>query len=152
MKCALVFALTILGLAVIASAVMPSHAATSAISGTVYWYDQYGNLHPLSWVQISATSDATETAVTSSAVDGTYVLYVAAGTYNVTVSGDPGYYSQSKTVSVSPGGIAGGVDFQLEPTGKPVPEYPETLVPILTLVVVAATAIMIRRRIPQSSP
>jgi len=152
MKRVLVFALMILGLAVIASAVMPSHAATSAISGTVYWYDQYGNLRPLSWVQISATSDATGTAVTSSAVDGTYVLYVAAGTYNVTVSGDPGYYSQSKMVSVSPGGIAGGVDFQLEPTGKPVPEYPETLVPILTLVVVAATAIMIRRRVPLSSP
>ena len=152
MKRVLACALVILGIAVFACTIMPSRAATSAISGTVYWYDQYGNLHPLSWVQISATSDATGTAVTSSAVDGTYVLYVAAGTYNVTVSGDPGYYSQSKTVSVSPGGIAGGVDFQLEPTGKPVPEYPAMLVPVLTLVVVAAAAIMIRRRVPLSSP
>ena len=145
-----IIVLVVLSLVALGLGVTQSYAAMSAIRGTVYWYDQYGNLHPLSWVQISATSDAAGTTVTSSALDGTYVLYVAPGTYNVTVSGDPGYYSQSKTVSVSPGGVAGGVDFQLEPTGKPVPEYPASVGPILTMVIVVAAAIMIRRRIPQS--
>ena len=151
MKHVLACALVILGLAVFACTIIPSHAAMSVISGTVYWHDQYGNLHPLSWVQISATSDSAETTVTSSAVDGTYALYVTPGTYNVTVSGDPGYYSQTKMITVSPGGVAGGVDFQLEPTGKPIPEYPTSVGPILTVVVVAAAAVMTRRRVPRSS-
>jgi len=126
--------------------ILPSYGAMSVISGTVYWYDQYGNLRPLSWVQVSATSEDGEMTSTSSTVDGTYVLYVAPGTYNVTVSSDPAYVPQSKMVVVTPGGIAGGVDFQLESSGKPIPEYPASLVPAMLIVTMLASAVMIRRR------
>jgi hypothetical protein len=118
----------------------------SVISGTVYWYDQYGDLHPFPWVQVVATSTDGGITVASSTTDGTYMLYVAPGSYNVTAASDPGYIPQSKMVTVSPGGVAGGVDFALEPSGKPIPEYPAPLVPVLLLVTALAATMMLRRR------
>ena len=138
--------LTVLAVTVITFAVVPSHASLSVIRGTIYWYDQYGNLHPFSWVQVTATSADGGVTTTSSTVDGTYVLYVAPGTYDVTASPNPAFISQSKSVTVSPGGVAAGVDFQLEPSGKPIPEYPSVAQPILLLVATLAAAVFLRRR------
>jgi len=139
--------LAILVLAVFASAVLPSRAEPPGIGGTVYWYDQYGNLHPFSWVQVSATNQNGVVTVTSSTVDGTYTLWVTPGIYNVTASSDPAFIPQSKMVTVSSGGVAGGVDFQLQASGKPIPEYPASLPPIVLLITMTAAAVMIRRRI-----
>ena len=138
--------LTVLALTVFTFAVVPSNASLSVISGTIYWYDQYGNLHPFSWVQVNATSADGDVTTTSSTLDGTYVLYVAPGTYDVTASPNPAFISQSKTVMVSPGGMAAGVDFQLEPSGKPIPEYPSVAQPILLLMATLAAAVFVRRR------
>lgn len=138
--------LTVLALTIFMFAVVPSHASLSVITGTIYWYDQYGNLHPFSWVQVTATSVDGGITTTSSTVDGTYVLYVAPGTYDVTAVSDPAFISQSKTVTVSPGGVAGGVDFQLEPSGKPIPEYPSVAQPLLLLMATLAAAVFVRRR------
>ena len=125
--------------------IAPSNASMSVIRGTVYWYDQYGNLRPLAWVQVIAEGDSGEPAVVSSTTDGTYMMWVAPGTYNVTASSDPGYTPVSHMVTVSPGGVA-AVDFQLEPSGKPIPEYPSTLAPVMLAIAALAAAIMIRRR------
>ena len=138
--------LTVLALSVFMFAVVPSHASLSVIRGTIYWYDQYGNLHPFSWVQVTATSADGGVTTTSSTVDGTYVMYVAPGTYDVTASSEPAFISQSKTVTVTPGGMAGGVDFQLESSGKPIPEYPSIAQPVLLLMATLAAAVFIRRR------
>jgi hypothetical protein len=138
--------LTVLALTVFTFAVVPSHASLSVIRGTIYWYDQYGNLYRFSWVQVTATSADGSVTVSSSTVDGTYVLYVAPGTYDVTASSDPAFISQSKTVTVSPGGMAAGVDFQLEPSGKPIPEYPSVAQPVLLLMATLAAAVFVRRR------
>ena len=88
----------------------------SVICGTVYWYDRYGNLHPLAWAQVTATSQEGVTTVTSSYIDGTYVMWLAPETYNVTASSEPGFIPQAHEVTVTLGGVA-TVDFNLEPSG-----------------------------------
>jgi len=134
-------------MAIFAFTVLPLHALPSGIGGTVYWYDQYGNLHPFSWVQVKATGP--QVKETTSTLDGTYMLWVTPGTYNVTASSEPGFIPQSKMVVVTDGGVAGGVDFQLEASGNPIPEYPESLLPIVLLATTIAAVVIIRRRIPQ---
>jgi len=146
MKCAEAALLAVLALTVFTFAVVPSHASLSVIRGTIYWYDQYGNLHPFSWVQVTATSADGSVTTTSSTVDGTYVMYVAPGTYDVTASSDPAFISQTKTVTVSPGGVAAGVDFQLESSGKPIPEYPSVAQPVFLLMATLGAALLVRRR------
>ena len=123
--------------------ILPSHASMSSIRGTVYWYDMYGNLRPLAWAQVIAEGEAR--TVVSTTTDGTYIMWVVPGTYNVTVSLDPGYTPVSKMVTVSPGGVV-TADFQLEPSGKPVPEYPPLLQPAMLVVALLVAVIMIRRR------
>jgi hypothetical protein len=130
--------------------VVPSYAAMSMIRGTIYWYDQYGNLHPLAWAQVVATSETDSSTVASSTTDGTYIMWVAPGTYTLTVSMDPGFISQSHMVTVSPGGVT-SVDFQLEPSGKPIPELLPSLQPVM-LVVAALAAVMAIRRQRRTSP
>jgi hypothetical protein len=154
MRSAPVAVFLVLSLVAFAFLILPSYGAMSIIRGTVYWYDQYGNLHAFSWVQVTAVSEDGEVTVTSSTTDGTYIMYVAPGTYNVTASSDPGYIPQTKMVTVSPGGVAAGVDFQLEPSGKPIPEYPVPLAPVLLLTTMLAAAMMIlrHRRTRQASP
>jgi len=125
--------------------IMPSHASMSKIHGTVYWYDQYGNLHPLPWAQVIAEGDGGEPAMVVSTTDGTYMMWVAPGTYNVTASSEPGYLPESHMVTVSDGGSE-AVNFQLEPSGKPIPEYPVSVQPVMLAVAALAAAIMIRRR------
>jgi hypothetical protein len=149
MKGVRVVTLVVLVVATFAFVVLPSRALPSGIGGTVYWYDQYGNLHPFSWVQVKAVGVGGAVTVTSSTVDGAYMLWVPAGTYNVTASSEPGFIPQSKMVIVTDGSVAGGVDFQLEASGNPVPEYPESLLPIVLLATTAAAVVIIRRRIPQ---
>jgi hypothetical protein len=143
MRRSMAAALIFLGFFALAFMVVPSHASMSMIRGTVYWYDQYGNLHPLAWAQVIAEGDGGDVVV--STTDGTYMMWVAPGTYNVTASSGPGYVPESQMVTVSDGGSA-AVDFQLEPSGKPIPEYPVPLQPIMLAVAALAAAIMIRRR------
>lgn len=119
--------------------------AISDIHGTVYWYDMYGNLRRFPWALVTATSVGGGITATSSTTDGTYALCVPPGTYNVIASSDPGFVPQSKIVTFSPGGIVAGVDFQLQPSGEPIPEYPGPLVPVLLVITILATAIISRR-------
>jgi hypothetical protein len=139
--------LILVSLAVVAFAftIAPSHASMAAIRGTVYWYDQYGNLRPLAWAQVIAEGQSGEPTVVSTTTDGTYMMWVAPGTYNVTASLDPGYTPVSHAVTITPGGVA-AVDFELEPSGEPIPEYPAAVQPVMLAVAALAAAVMIRRR------
>jgi len=145
MKRVTVVLLLVLGLAAFSLMVTPSHAAMSVIRGTVYWYDMYGNLRPLPWAQVVAEGDSGQPETASTTTDGTYVMWVAPGSYNLTVSVDPAYTPESKTVTVSDGGIA-TADFELQPSGKPVPEYPSAIQPVMLLIAALAATILIRRR------
>jgi hypothetical protein len=137
--------LLVLGLAAFSLMVTPSHAAMSVIRGTVYWYDMYGNLRPLPWAQVVAEGDSGQPETASTTTDGTYVMWVAPGSYNLTVSVDPAYVPESKSVTVSDGGIA-TADFELQPSGRPVPEYPSAVQPVMLLIAALGATILIRRR------
>lgn len=137
--------LLVLGLAAFSLMVTPSHASMSMIRGTVYWYDMYGNLRPLSWAQVVAEGNSGEPTTASTTTDGTYMMWVAPGSYNLTVSVDPAYTPASKTVVVSAGGIA-EADFELQPSGKPIPEYPSVAQPVMLLIAALAATVLIRRR------
>jgi len=137
---------------IFAFAILPAQAQSSGIGGTVYWADQYGNLHPFSWVQVKATAQNGVVTITSSTVDGGYIIWVVPGTYNVTASSDPAFIPQTKMVIVTAGGVAGGVDFELQPSGRPIPEYPASLLPIVLLIVMTFATVMIRRRTLQRVP
>jgi len=140
----------VLSLAALSSLVVMSHASMSTIRGTVYWYDMYGNLHPLPWAQVIAEGDSGESTV-STTTDGTYMMWVAPGSYNLTVSAGPGYISVSKPVTVTEGGVA-TADFELQPSGNPIPEYPSVAQPVMLLIAALATAVLIRRRNHVRSP
>jgi hypothetical protein len=137
--------LLVLGLITFSLMVTPSHASLSVIRGTVYWYDMYGNLRPLPWAQVVAESYSGQPVIVSTTTDGNYVMWVAPGTYNLTVSVDPAYLPASKTVTVPNGGIA-TADFELQPSGQPVPEYPSVAQPIMLLIAALAASVLIRRR------
>jgi len=137
--------LLVLGLAAFSLMATPSHASMPIIRGTVYWYDMYGNLRPLPWAQVVAEGSSGEPATASTTTDGTYMMWVTPGAYNLTVSVDPAYTPESKTVTVTEGGIA-TADFQLQPSGKPIPEYPSMAQPVMLLIAALATAVLIRRR------
>jgi len=72
-------------------------------------------------------------------------MLVVPGSYNLTVSLDPGYTPVSKMVTVSAGGAV-TADFELQPSGKPIPEYPSAAQPVMLLIVALAATVMIRRR------
>ena len=137
--------LLVLGLAAFSLMAKPSYASMSMIRGTVYWYDMYGNLRPLPWAQVVAEGSSEEPATASTTTDGTYMMWVVPGSYNLTVSVDPAYTPESKTVTVTEGGMA-TADFQLQPSGKPIPEYPSVAQPVMLLIAALAATILIRRR------
>jgi hypothetical protein len=137
--------LVFLMLSAFAVMIVQSHAVGLAtIQGTVYWYDQYGNLRPMSWAQVTAVGEDATTTV-SSTTEGKYVMWVAPGAYNVTASSGPGYIPDAHQVVVSPGGV-GTADFYLKPSGNPVPEYPSALQPVMLVVAALVAMVMIRRR------
>ncbi len=136
--------LLVLGLAAFSLMATPSHASMSMLRGTVYWYDMYGNLRPLPWAQVVAEGDSGESTV-STTTDGTYMMWVAPGSYNLTVSVDPAYTPESKMVTVSAGGVA-TADFELQPSGQPIPEYPSVAQPVMLLIAALAATVLIRRR------
>ena len=129
--------LLVLGLTAFSLMVTPSHASMSVLRGTVYWYDMYGNLRPLPWAQVVAEGNSGEPATVSTTTDGTYMMWVAPGSYNLTVSVDPAYTPVSKAVTT---------DFELQPSGKPIPEYPSVAQPIMLLIAALAATVLIRRR------
>jgi len=119
----------------------------SEVSGIVYYYDQYGDAHPMSWAQVTASGPVSSS---TSTIDGSYSMYLPAGTYTITASGPTGpsgpvFFPQSATVVVSDGGST-SVDFYLKPTGNPVPEFPAWTEPIVALAALMMTVVAVRRQ------
>ncbi len=135
----------LLVLSVFTFVIAHSNASVSQIKGTVYWFDQYGNLRPLPWAEVTAVGEGYPPSVASSTTDGTYMMWVAPGTYNISVSVSAGFTPESKMISVFPGS-ASVVDFELQPSGEPIPEYPPQLQPFMLLVAVIASGILLRQR------
>lgn len=119
-------------------------AVGGSVSGGVSWVDQYGNVRPMSYAQVTA-DDGVSPPTIAYTTEGSYVLWLPPGTYTLTASSDPGFYPESApNIAVTPGSST-SIDFTLKPTGKPVPELPAWTQPIIVLGTLMTTALVVRR-------
>lgn len=131
-------------LSVLVSTTHVAQAAAGSVHGGVYWIDQYGNMNPMPWATVTA-NDGVSPAIVAHTTDGSYEMWLPPGTYDITASSDPGFYPDSApNIVVSPGSST-GIDFTLEPTGKPIPELPPWTQPIIILGTLMTTALVVRR-------
>jgi hypothetical protein len=136
--------------------------AMATLKGTVRWFDMFNNLRALPWAQISATNPDT-VAYTSglggiadgvSDPAGSYIMWLPAGTHDVSVSTSeaPGIWSSSAPTSqasftiVVTDGWTNDIATQLSGSGTPVPEVPAYLVPLGLFAALAASAWLLRKR------
>jgi len=131
-------------LSIAASSTPAVHAQSGSVQGTVYWIDMYGNLQAMPWAEITADDGAHPTVVTHT-TDGTYVMWLPEGTYDITASSPPGFFPETvSSVVVSPG-TSTGLDFTLKPTGEPIPELPPWAQPLMLLGAITITVLAVRR-------
>ena len=117
-------------------------AGGGMITGSVYGFDMWDELEPIAWASVYANSGQ-HTFVAYTSGGGQYEMYVPQGTYNVTVV-EPGYLSYSSSVAVAPGS-ASTINFYLEESHVPVPEFPSGTVSAITLFALAAVLIATKR-------
>lgn len=112
------------------------------ITGSVYGFDMFDYLRPIAWASVYA-NNGHSTFVAYTSGSGYYAMYVPQGLYNVTVV-EPGYVPYSSAVAVSPGS-ASTINFYLEQSHIPVPEFPSGMVSAVTILALAAVLIAARR-------
>ncbi len=140
-----VIALMLLGAKLVAAQSQPQQygggGGGGMISGTVLGFNMYDQLEPVVWATVYAIGQHTFVAYSSSG--GFYQMFVPVGVYNVTVT-QPGYVTTSNRVVVSDGS-ATSINFTLEQSHLPVPEF-QPNVTFIVMVLTLAGALFIRRR------
>ena len=112
------------------------------ITGSVYGFDMFDELQPIAWASVSA-NNGQHTFVAYTGGGGYYEMYVPQGLYNVTVV-EPGYVSYTSAVSVAPGSAA-TINFYLEESHVPVPEFPTGLASAVLVLALGAVLVATRR-------
>jgi hypothetical protein len=112
------------------------------ITGSVYGFDMFDQLEPIAWATVSAFNGQ-NTFVAYTGGGGYYEMYVPQGNYNVTVV-EPGYLSYSNAVSVSPGS-ASTINFYLEQSHIPVPEFPAGVVSAIVMLALSGVLVAVKR-------
>jgi len=136
------------------------------LSGTVRWFDMYGNLKPLPWAQVSASPGPSTDSIPAYTTGiggigplapdsaGTYIMWLPAGSHDVSVSTSesPGVWTSASptinsafTVVVSDGWVGNG-DAQLSGSGTPVPELPAFVAPLALFAALAASVWLLKKR------
>ena len=136
------------------------------LRGAVRWFDMFGNLRALPWAQIYATPGPATDSIPayssgvgaagagSSDPSGSYIMWLPAGSHDVSVSTSeaPSVWSSASptsnaqyTLVVSDGWVGGG-DTQLSGSGVPVPELPALVAPLAMFAVIAASVWLLRKR------
>jgi len=115
----------------------------AGIHGTILGYDMHDQLVPLSWAQITAEIDGVVVAQASSH-DGRYEMFVPGGELTLTAE-HPGYVTQTMSVYVSPGSST-PIDFTLERSNAPIPEYPTNATTAMAVLAIFALLLILRRR------
>lgn len=106
------------------------------VSGQVLGFDYYNELIPIAWAKVVA-SNGVYTFRAASGGDGGYQLFLPVGYYNVTAT-EPGYVPHTMFVSVSDGSSS-VINFYLEESRIPVPEFQPQMVPLVLVFALAAT-------------
>ena len=113
------------------------------ITGQVLGFNMYDQLEPVQWATVYA-SNGQRTFVAYSSSGGFYSMFVSPiGFYNVTVV-EAGYKISSSTVAVSDGSTS-SINFILEQSHVPIPEFPAGMA-FVTLSVLSLAMLILRRR------
>lgn len=113
------------------------------ITGQVLGFDMYDQLQPIEWATVTANNGQYR-FVTYTGSGGYYQMYVPAGVYNVTVV-EPGYTATSSTVAVSDGSSS-AINFNLEESHVPVPEFPTGMTSTIAVVAITAALAVMKLR------
>ena len=142
---AFAFAMLFVGTGFVSAQFQPQQqfgAGGGMITGTVYGFDMFDELLPIAWAPVYANNGRqTFTAYTGGG--GYYEMYVPQGTYNVTVV-QPGYVPYSSIVAVS-AGSASTINFYLEESHIPVPEFPSGMASAIAVLALAAVLVAVKR-------
>ena len=143
---AFVFALLLLASRFVAAQPQPQQygggGGGGMIRGKVLGFNMFDALIPIEWATVTARGPIRSfIAYTSSG--GFYEMFVPVGNYNVTVV-QPGYLAYSNMVAVSDGSTT-SINFTLEQSHVPVPEFPPNL-SLIVMVLTLAGALVIKRR------
>ncbi|MGO9643944.1 MAG: hypothetical protein ACLPY5_04265 [Candidatus Bathyarchaeia archaeon] len=117
------------------------YGGSGYLFGQVLGFDQYNYLVPISWAKVIATNGISAFAAATGG-DGSYGMYLPAGYYNVTAI-EPGFVPHTIFVAVSDGSSS-SINFYLEQSHIPVPEFRPQM--ILIVMVVALTATLLAKR------
>jgi hypothetical protein len=125
----------------------------ATLTGTVRWFDMYGNLRSLAWAQVTA-SPGPSTDTYPAYQTSSYIMWLPAGTHDVSVSTSEApqvWTSAAPTVNdaftvVVSDGWAGTSDAQLSTSGTPVPEVPAFAAPLALFAVLAASVWLLRKK------
>jgi hypothetical protein len=117
-------------------------AGGGEIVGSVYGFDMYDQLQPISWASVYA-NNGRNSFVAYTDGGGYYDMFVPQGMYNLTVV-EPGYVSYSTAVAVSPGS-ASTINIDLEESHVPVPEFPSGTVSAVAVLALGAVLVATRR-------
>jgi len=114
------------------------------LSGRVWGYNMYDEAMPLVWARVSAYSDGVLVESVSTGLNGSYVMFLPSGLLNVTVQ-HPGFKTQSKIIAISEGG-AMQMNFYLERSEIPIPEFEAYLLPIVAVVLLILAKAVTKRK------
>lgn len=115
------------------------------LSGRVWGYNMHDDAVPLVWARVSAYRDGVLVESVSTGLNGTYIMFLPSGLLNVTVE-CPGFKTQAMVIAISEG-VSAQMNFYLERSEIPIPEFETYLLPIVAVVLlVLAKAVTKRRR------
>jgi hypothetical protein len=128
------------------------------ISGNIYGFTASNTLRTESWVTVQAVSATGNAHYTQNSRDGFYDMYLNPGQYAINViawtpSGNEAYKTVSTAVSIADGQSSTGVNFTLETSGIPIPEFNwGTVVFASALVDLLYIRVKRKHRAPHSKP
>ncbi len=114
------------------------------LTGRVYGYNMYDQAIPLVWAKVFVYMNYSLVGEASTGVNGSFVMFVPVGLLNVTVV-CPGFKMQAKTVAISDGGMA-QMNFYLERSEVPIPEFDASYLQIIALVLLVSTLVLTKRK------
>jgi len=119
----------------------PSQGGGGLLRGYVYGFNMWDEFITIPWAPVTATNGQLS-FVAYTGEGGVYEMFLPVGDYNVTVV-TPGYKPTSMDVSVSDGS-ASTINFYLEQSHLPVPEFP--LGTLSIIMIVALTGALLAKR------
>jgi hypothetical protein len=121
-------------------------AGGGLVGGTVYVKNYMGDYRAAGWANVTATNGISAPLRATMRSDGKYQVYLLEGTWTLTCS-LPGYKTVTKAIAVSDGSTNLGIDFQLEESGAPIPEFSQYATPLVTALSLLLVIALLRKRI-----